>query len=86
MGKYRRRPVGLLATSLALMTAIPLASPAALVAAARRQIGVTKGDDPVYRLITYPGGATCRDPAASAPTSSSAPPRTPGGGPLAPGA
>jgi len=47
--------VGLLAAPLTA-GALPVGNPSALVAAARRQIGVTKGYDSGYHRIGYPGG------------------------------
>ena len=56
MAQTRRHLLGLLAAG-PLLVAGRAPSPAeALVAAARRQVGVTKGYDPAYRVIAYPGG------------------------------
>jgi uncharacterized protein YijF (DUF1287 family) len=53
----RRSALALLASAPALpaLAARPRTG-ADLVAAARRQIGVTKGYDPAYRKLAYPGG------------------------------
>ncbi len=53
----------LLAAGLALTAAPALAAPDCprLIAAARRQIGVTTGYDPAYRKLAYPGGDLPRE-------------------------
>lgn len=53
----RRAAVALLVAAIASgAKASPQRSGLALAAAARRQIGVTKGYDAAYRVIAYPGG------------------------------
>lgn len=49
------------AFALALLLALPLAADPRVIDGAKRQVGVTRGYDPAYRRIPYPGGDVPRE-------------------------
>lgn len=46
---------------LALFLALPLIADPRVIAGAKKQVGVTRGYDPAYRRIAYPGGDVPRE-------------------------